>query len=203
MTATETLEDKLRNQFNSIQAVGQISTAAGEELLNTSGDRELRLQSSLLIDAFGKVDRLSRSLKLGPIHQVIFNRSAGSTSEAATEAARSRNADSVVQSKVVLHSTNNKNKASRTSESDEDEEHEEDDDDDERDNFVFTSTVAPNLQNALLGDVIIRKTTERALVGWKCGLLVSLPSLPSLASRHPHHHHYYFYHFHYFYHISL
>jgi hypothetical protein len=166
MTATETLEDKLRNQFNSIQAVGQISTAAGEELLNTSGDRELRLQSSLLIDAFGKVDRLSQSLKLGPIHQVIFNRSAASTSEAATEATRSRNADSVVQSKVVLNNTNNsnRNKTRRTPESDEEEEHEEEDDD-ERDNFVFTSTVAPNLQNALLGDVIIRKTTERALVG--------------------------------------
>lgn len=161
MTTSETLEDKLRNQFNSIQAVGQISTAAGEELLNTSGDRELRLQSSLLIDAFGKVDRLSQSLKLGPIQQVIFNRSAASLSSSVlpseTVSARTRNADSVVQSKVVLH-----NKPRRSQDSDEEEE---DDEYDDEENFVFTSTVAPNLQNALLGDVIIRKTTERALIG--------------------------------------
>lgn len=161
MTTSETLEDKLRNQFNSIQAVGQISTAAGEELLNTSGDRELRLQSSLLIDAFGKVDRLSQSLKLGPIQQVIFNRSATSLSSSVlpseTVSARTRNADSVVQSKVVLH-----NKPRRSQDSDEEEE---DDEYDDEENFVFTSTVAPNLQNALLGDVIIRKTTERALIG--------------------------------------
>lgn len=160
MTTSETLEEKLRNQFNSIQAVGQISTAAGEELLNTSGDRELRLQSSLLIDAFGKVDRLSQSLKLGSIQQVIFNRSANSVSSSVvpseTVSARTRNADSVVQSKVILH-----NKPRRSHASDE----EDDDEYDDEENFVFTSTLAPNLQNALLGDVIIRKTTERALVG--------------------------------------
>lgn len=130
---TGSLEDRLRTQFVTIQAIGQISTSSGEEVLCTSGDRDSRVQSSRLAAAFVEIDQLSKSLKLGSIRQVIISRSDPDSSAAKT--------DSIVQSKLQAE------------------------DKSEDSDSLLTTTVAPTLQNALIGDNIISETTKQVLKG--------------------------------------
>lgn len=128
---TGSLEDQLRSQFNTIQAVGQISTSTGEEVLCTSGDGDSRVQSARLASAFVEIDQLAKSLKLGPVRQVIISRTNHDFTSART--------DSVVQSKLQAN------------------------DDSEDSDSLLTTTVAPTLQNALIGDNIISDTTQQVL----------------------------------------
>lgn len=132
------LEDRLRLQFNTIQAVGQISTPAGEEVLCTSDTRDSRLKSSRLAAAFIETDQLAQSLKLGAIRQVIISQSCSDYEKPAS------NAHSVVQSKTQAKDYYQQQQSSVG-------------------DSLVTTTIASSLQNALIGDNVIRDSAQRVL----------------------------------------
>lgn len=165
--ATGSLEDRLRSQFSIIHALGQISTSAGEEVLCTSGDRENRIQSSRLASAFVESDQLAKSLKLGSLRQVIISQMECSLSSSSPQQQQPivpsvSRTDSVVQSKLwankkgpaVVPSAKKRESGKAVVE---------DDGEDLVSDSLLTTTVAPSLQNALVGDSIICETTQRVL----------------------------------------
>lgn len=134
------IQDHLRTQLNSLHAVGQISTSRGQEVLCTSGSRNTRVEASSLANAFVDTDQLARSLKLGAVRQVIISQSPSYPGQYRDghDGHVPRRADSVVQTKTQSGYHPNGDS-------------------------LLTTTVAPSLENAMIGDSIIRDSAQRAL----------------------------------------
>lgn len=128
------MQDHLISQFNSIQAVGQVSTSTGEEVICTSGSKTARVESSRMASAFVETDQLAKSLKLGAIRQVIISQSSDRPSKAPPRT------NSVVQSKSYSKTYDHPDTDS-----------------------LLTTTIAPSLHNALIGDEVIRDAAQRVL----------------------------------------
>lgn len=68
-------EDKLRQQLQIFDSIGQVSTMSCEEVLCTGSDPQISSQATNLASAFIKVDQLAKILKIGPIQNVVIGRS--------------------------------------------------------------------------------------------------------------------------------
>lgn len=68
-------EDKLRQQLQKFDAIGQVSTMSREEVLCTGSDPQISLHSTHLASAFVEADQLAKILKLGPLQNVVIGRS--------------------------------------------------------------------------------------------------------------------------------
>lgn len=121
------LETHLQTQLKSLNAVGQVSTLNGDEVLCTVQNRDSKVQAATLATAFIEIDNLSKSLKLGDVRQVILS--------------GAQCGDSVVQTKLWAKTEGPEEDA------------------------LLTTTVAPKLQNALVGDSILNEATSRVLNG--------------------------------------
>lgn len=69
-------EDALRQQLQVFDVVGQVSTMSHEEVLCTGSDPQISTHSTNLASAFTEINQLSKTLRIGPVQQVIIGRSA-------------------------------------------------------------------------------------------------------------------------------
>lgn len=121
------LPAQLKAEVDALNAVGQVSTPTGDEVLCTTNDHESKIQAATLATTFIEIDNLSKSLKLGSIQQVIMS--------------GSQSGDSVVQSKV------SPTDAQKAAEGD----------------ALLVTTMAPSLQNAMIGDGVLTEVSARVL----------------------------------------
>lgn len=134
------LETMLCAKLSTLHSTGQISTSTGEEVICTALDRDSRVQLSRLASAFVETDQLARGLKLGSLQKVIISQTShGATLSTGT--AGVPRTDSVVQSKLWGGTTP----------------------DERGEESLLTTTVAPTLHNALIGDSIICEATQAVL----------------------------------------
>lgn len=142
---TQTHSDHLRSQFQKLNSMGNISTLSGQEVISTDPIPK----SHKLVNAYIETDQLSRSLKLGTIKQVIvsghgngyYDSTYGQSSSNSSRSSRSTNGGA-----YGYYGHGGSMVQSRVA----------------QDQLVTTS-VAPSLENAFLGDGLMRNTVERVL----------------------------------------
>jgi hypothetical protein len=137
---TQTHGDRLRSQFQKLNSMGNISTLSGQEVISTDPISK----SHKLVNAYIETDQLSRSLKLGTIKQVIVSgHGNGYYDSNCGHSSRSTNGSNHGH---AYYGHGGSMVQSRVA----------------QDQLVTTS-VAPSLENAFLGDGLMRNTVERVL----------------------------------------
>lgn len=131
---TQTHGDHLRSEFKKIRSKGTITTLSGQEVISTDPIPTSRN----LVNAYIETDQLSRSLKLGTIKQVIVSGHGNGYYHGGNSINGGGGYNYYGHGGSMVQS--------RVA----------------QDQLVTTS-VAPSLENAFLGDGLMRNTVERVL----------------------------------------